>query len=183
LSNGDLITVLALSASGLLMGLAYGTLFLARWRQRLMLNDVVLRFLDRPNGGVEVEMIYGLSELWFAIIYTLSAQVVLNMTTTEGLYWEIPHYVLAVPWWLSSMATLSGLVLFYLGNRWCSPLRWLGALVSAWIWSVMFARGLVETGGALGTLSFYFFGAVWQIRIMMSAWSRWSMAWHWHVGA
>jgi hypothetical protein len=141
----------------------------------------ILRFLERPNGGVEVELIYGLSELWFAIIYTLSAQVVLNMTTTEDLYWSVPHYLLAIPWWISSAATLIGLMLYLKHNKWCAPLRWLGAFVSAWVWSVMLARGAVVSSGALGSLAFYFFGAIWQIRIMMSAWRRWGRAWNWYV--
>lgn len=181
MGNGDFIIILALSASALLMVLAYAIWGLSMRFPATMITDI-LRFLNRPYGGVEVEIIYGLSELWFAMVFTLSAQALLNMTTTESLYQLIPHRIVAVPWWLSSMATLSGLILFSFGNRWCAPLRWFGALISAWIWSVMFARGLVETGGALGSLSFYFFGAVWQIRIMMSAWSRWGGAWHWYGG-
>lgn len=143
----------------------------------------ILRFLDRPNGGVEVELLFGLSELWFAFIFTISAQVVLNMSTTEDLYWSVPHYVIAIPWWGSSLATLTGLVLYCFGNRWCAPLRWLGAFASAWIWSVMCMRGSIETSGALGSLAFYFLGAVWQIRIMMSAWRRWRGAWHWYASS
>jgi hypothetical protein len=180
-TDDTLIIDITLSGSGLLMLLAYGA-WLAEKRQISNVLTKILQFLDRPNGGVEVETIYCLSELWFALIFTLSAQVVLNMSTTEGLYWAIPHYVIAIPWWLSSAATLIGLVLYLRGNKWCAPLRWFGAFVSAWIWSMMFARGAVETGGALGTLAFYFFGAVWQIRIMMSAWRRWG-AWRLHASS
>ena len=182
MSNGALITIIALSASALLMLLVHSTRFISSWHTPNMATKI-LNFLDRPYGGIEVETIYGLSELWFAVIFTISSQAVLNMTTTEKLYGFIPHYIIAIPWWLSSIATLSGLILFYYGNRWCAPLRWLGAFVSSWIWSAMLARGAVESGGALGTLAFYFFGAVWQIRIMMSAWRRWRGSWHWYANS
>lgn len=181
MSNGDIITLLTLAASASFTLLVYGAWFVAS-RKHTAMFDTILKFLDRPNGGIEVEIIYGSVELWFAIIFSVTSQAVANMVTTEDLYWSIPHYVLAAPWWLSSVATLIGLLLYVRGNRWCAPLRWLGALLSSWIWSMMLARGAVASGGALGSLAFYFFGAVWQVRIMMSAWRRWGGAWHWYAG-
>jgi hypothetical protein len=137
-----------------------------------------MEFLNRPNGGVEVEIVYAMTELWFAVTLTFSAETILNMTSLEDLYWAIPHRLLALPWWIASLATLAGLILYRQQNRWCAPLRWFGAFISAAIWFTMLQKGIAASGGLLGSLGFYFFGAVWQPRIMMSAWRRWSVAWH-----
>lgn len=141
------------------------------------ITDTFILFLDRPKGGLEFEAWYGVAALWFAFVFTLTPDAVKNLRTTEDLVWVIPHHVLAIPWWISSICTLVGLLLFVFKNRWCAPLRWVGAFMATFIWAVMFSRALMETGGALPTLIFYFIGMVWSPRVMMSSWGRWRRAW------
>ena len=116
-------------------------------------------------------------EFWFAMSLLWTAQTVWNMSSLREFYWTIPHYILAIPWLAASLATGFGLLLYRWGNGWCSALRLAGAWVSAFIWFVMFFEGLVETGGALSTLGFYFAAMIWQIRIMISARRRVRAAW------
>ncbi len=134
-------------------------------------------FLRRPNGGMEVEIIYAAVELWFAGVIMASAQSIANLTTLEDLFWSVPHRWLAAPWLASSLFTIIGLWLYWQGNKWCATLRSVGAFISAWIWFVMLLRGVHATDGLLPTLGFYFFGAVWQPRIMLTAWYRQRALW------
>lgn len=134
-------------------------------------------FLDRPNGGMEFESWYGVAALWFGVVFAITPDAVENLRTTRDLAWVVPHYVLAIPWLISSACTLVGLVLFAFGNPLCAPLRWIGSFIATFIWAVMFARASIETGGALPTLIFYFIGMVWSPRVMMSSWGRCRRAW------
>lgn len=135
----------------------------------MITRSEVENFLDRPNGGIEVELFIAVVELWFAVALTVTAQTMWNMTTLREFYWVVPHYVMALPWLISSAATIGGLMLYRWGNKWASPIRLIGAHVSFVVWFVMFFTGLFASNGALGTLSFYFFSMIWQIRIMVSA--------------
>ena len=140
------------------------------------------RFLDRPDGGMEVEMLYAAAELWFAISITRSEISMLNMTSLESLVDTVPHYYVAGPWWIASLLTFTGLVLYWLWNHpLCAALRWAGAFVSACLWFAMTWRATAEAGADLPSLAFYALGAAWQPRIMYSAFRRhrtWQMQRH-----
>lgn len=137
-------------------------------------------FLDRPNGGMEVEIIYAGIELFVAGVLMLSGQSVLNVSPFKDLYWYVPHYELAIMWMCSGCLTYSGLLLYRRGNIWCAPLRWFGAFLSAglWFWVLRVVVGdtpfditqAIVTGVAG-------FGAIWQFRIMTSAWRRQKRHW------
>jgi hypothetical protein len=176
-----ILLISMLSAFSIIMAFAGGVWYFRRHRPILSRNsciDKFILFLDRPNGGLEFETCYGVAALWYAVIFTLTPEAVLNLRTTKDLAFVMPHYVLAIPWWISSACTLVGLLLFKFRNHWCAPLRWIGAFVATFVWSVMFERGLIETGGALPTLVFYFIGMIWSPRLMMSSWGRWRGTWN-----
>jgi hypothetical protein len=126
-------------------------------------------FIDRPLGGIEVEIVYALAEVWFAVTLFWSVSASLNVTTLTDLPWYIPFQVISIPFWLSSSLTISGLILARAGNRICSPLRFSGAFVASMIWSWMFYKDLIVIKGNSGDTAFYFLGFIWQIRIMISA--------------
>jgi len=90
----------------------------------------IYEFLDRPNGGVEVELFIAGVELWFAVALMSTAQTMWNMTTLREFYWIVPHYIIALPWLASSAITICGLLLYRWGNRWASPVRLIGAHIS-----------------------------------------------------
>lgn len=122
---------------------------------------------------MEVEVIYAAVELWFAIAFALSALSVRHTATIEDLFWKVPHYYVALPWAIASMATISGLVLYYFDIPICARFRWVGSVISAGLWFVMFTRGAFWVQEPpYTTIAFYFFGAIWQPRIMYSAYRR-----------
>lgn len=142
-------------------------------RYSLITKADMRSFIDRPNGGMEVEMIYGAVEFWWALVITLYPVAILHTTTIEDLFWTVPHYYVAIPWWIAALLTWFGLWLYHEDKPICAWFRWSGAFVSAALWFVMFFRGaLIVPDTPWLTLSFYFFGAAWQPRIMYSAHRR-----------
>jgi len=140
--------------------------------------DELNKFLDRPNGGVEVEILYAISEIWFGITILLTPVTLLNMISLRELYWLVPHYIMCIPWLFAGTLTISGLLLYRKGYTVCAPMRLLGSYISTGLWFLMLGEGVFEAGAALGSLAFYFFGCVWQVRIMISAKRRLRAGWN-----
>lgn len=136
----------------------------------MITREELRTFFNRPNGGLEVELICAIIETWFAIAVTWSAVPILETKTIEDLFWRVPHYYVAIPWWFAGLTSGLGLWLYRTNHPACARLRWWGAILSATLWGAMFIRGIHSPGNLVTICSF--FGAVWQPRIMYSAWRR-----------
>jgi hypothetical protein len=134
----------------------------------------VRSFMDRPLGGMEVEIIYAGIEFIVGISILSHGQAVLDTGPFVWFYWELNYILLGCLWLMSSLLTYVGLLLFAMDNKWCAPLRFLGGFMSAWLWFWVFTHvstdlDRITTIVAAGSSGF---GALWQFRIIISAWRR-----------
>jgi hypothetical protein len=144
----------------------------------------VKAFIDRPRGGLEVEMVYAGIELCVAVLILINGQEILDTPSFQIFYWKLSYVYVGIAWLVSAVLTYFGLILFWTRHKLCAVFRFLGALFSAtvwfWVfWNVSTTYDRMTTAIVTGVSVF---GIIWQYRIMISALSRQRRYWiEWHV--
>jgi hypothetical protein len=128
-------------------------------------------FMARPYGGLEVEIIITLIGLSCAISLMYDPILITSSQTFLVFWGVVPGRIISVPWLMSSLLTLSGLALFYVGNQICAPLRFSASIINCFIWSWVFWFTYITDGSfILCMISFWL--AMACIRLAAGAWHR-----------
>lgn len=145
------------------------------WHQLIRsLRKELFGFFARPYGGMEVEIMIAIAELWQAVALVAASQTMWNTRALQDfVYWGISAWLVAVPFTVASLLSLVGIVLFFRRNPACAPLRLYGSCLSSIIWSWLFFKTGFVLSWELGYVGTCFLFSIWSIRVMIAAKQRW----------
>lgn len=131
-------------------------------------------FLTRPYGGMEVEMLIGITEISQAmILFFVPAALWQTRAFQDLAYWGISPIVVAIPWLVAGTCSWVGIIFAFFHYRICAPLRWVGSFLSTlgWGWVAVKTGFVVDWSIVYVVICFLF--SFWSIRISGAAFSRW----------
>lgn len=133
----------------------------------------VAQFLMRRNGGIEVELLIALAEVWWGVSLVRNP---IGLAQSQGLHdfyaagWDANH--LAVPWLLAGCLTIVGFVLLILRHRSSSILRFLGSTLGAFIWTMVFVKTGIVLDWSAPFNGIYFLFSAWSVRLIFASVAR-----------
>jgi hypothetical protein len=135
----------------------------------------IAEFLDRPRGGMELEICFAFAEVWFGstLIISPGGLALWNTAALQDFYGVKGAQAVGVPWLLAGSFTFVGLCYYRMGKPVCALLRFIGAFLSCWLWGWLAIVSGAIVVGLLPALGLYVAGFIAGIRIMFSAWRRW----------
>ncbi len=133
--------------------------------------------LNRPHGGMEVEMIISATEIAQALMLFVGPQTLWQTRAFQDfVYWGVPAWIIGIPWAAAGIVSWVGIV-FSLNGKVpeCAPMRWMGAFLSTILWGWV----AIKTGAVADWSIVYVFicllFSLWSIRSSVSAWRRWGL--------